>query len=376
MSMFGINGVGMSPMVFGVFMTISSVSAIVISTWLAHWSDTRWSRRHMLVAGALCGALGYASYAFIRDVVWLTVAGAILIGVASISFSQLFAHAREMLAQSSVAASDTALYMNVFRLFFALSWTFGPATASWVMEYYSFRGTFLVAAAVFVLFLIAVLRYVPHRPPQAQAAGKEPLPLRRALTRPVVLAHFFALSLVFTATTIAMSNLPMLIRETLGGTQRQVGIAYSVAPVFELPLMFFFGLLATRGDHARLIRIAVLLAVGYYAALTFVAAPWQVYPLQIISAAVVAVVSGIAITFFQNFLPDQVGTATNLYSTAMRVGGTAGYLVFGVFAQAYGYRAVFALCAGLCTVAFAILFAWRSRSQSATSALPTTKAAG
>jgi hypothetical protein len=33
-----------------------------------------------------------------------------------------------------------------------------------------------------------------------------------------------------------------------------------------------------------------------------------------LDAAVTAVVGGIAITFFQNFLPDQPGTATHLYS--------------------------------------------------------------
>ena len=59
MSLFGTQEVKMSNAVFGVFMTISSVTAIVLSTWLAHWSDTRYSRRSMLLLGSVCGILGY-----------------------------------------------------------------------------------------------------------------------------------------------------------------------------------------------------------------------------------------------------------------------------------------------------------------------------
>jgi SET family sugar efflux transporter-like MFS transporter len=359
MSMFGTQEVKMSNFTFGVFMTFTSISSIVLSTLLAHWSDTRISRRSMLVLGAACGTAGYAAYAMVRDVVALTLIGSLVLGIASITFSQLFAHAREMLSRSDIPAGDTPLYMNVFRLFFALAWTVGPATAAWCLSLYSYRGTFLVAALVFFLFLLAVLRYVPYAPPFARSQSTPPMPLRQALVRPVVLAHFIAFSLVFTAATICMSNLPLLVLNTLAGTERQVGIVYSVAPVFELPFMFIAGMLATKGDQARLIRLAVILSVVYYAGLSVVGSPWHIYPLQVISAAIVAVTSGIAITFFQNFLPDQVGTATNLYSTSMRLGGIAGYLSYAGLADRIGHRWVFVFCTAICVLALAILSAYR-----------------
>lgn len=359
MSVFCIDEVKMGNVTFGVFMTITSVAAIVLSTLLAHWSDTRFSRRTMLVLGAVCGTIGYAAYAFVRDVAWLTAIGALVLGISSISFSQLFAHAREMLSRSEVSPTETPLYMNVFRLFFALSWTVGPATASWVVMHFNYRGTFLVAAGVFFLFLLAILRFVPYAPPFVGAKAAPPMPLGRALTRPVILAHFIAFVLVFTAGTICMSNLPLFVTKTIAGEQRHIGTIYSIAPVFELPFMFFFGMLATKGDHARLIRFSFLLSVVYYAGLSLVGAPWHIYPLQIISAAIVAVTSGVAITFFQNFLPDQVGTATNLYSNAMRVGGTAGYLLFAAVAEPFGYRAVFVFCTVLCVAALGILLHYR-----------------
>jgi SET family sugar efflux transporter-like MFS transporter len=359
MSMFGTIEVGMKPMVFSIFMTITSASAIGLTTLLARWSDTHYSRRAMLVLGCVCGIAGYAAYAFVRDVVWLTVIGSLVLGVSSITFSQLFAHARELIERSDIPVRDTPLYLNVFRLFFALAWTAGPAVAAWVMMTYSFRGMFLVAALVFFFLLLTVLRFIPATPPTPGMVAAARLPLRSALQRGGLRANFAAFVFVFAAGTLAMQNLPLLVLDELGGRQLQVGIIYSIAPVFELPFMYYFGFLATRGDQARLIRLGIGLAIAYYLALTLARAPWHVYPIQILGAAVTAVVAGVAISFFQSFLPDQAGTATNLYATAQRIGSTGAYLVFGGLVDLIGHRGVFVVCATFCAIALTLLSARR-----------------
>jgi SET family sugar efflux transporter-like MFS transporter len=110
-----------------------------------------------------------------------------------------------------------------------------------------------------------------------------------------------------------------------------------------------------------LIRLGFVIAVAYYALLSLVHAPWEVYPIQVLSAAMVAVVSGIAITFFQDYIPNQPGTATNLYSTANRIGSTFGYLGFGTLTSLLGYRSVFLVCSGICAAAFLLL--WLARKE-------------
>jgi SET family sugar efflux transporter-like MFS transporter len=105
--------------------------------------------------------------------------------------------------------------------------------------------------------------------------------------------------------------------------------------------MVYLGVLATRIRHERLVVFAMLLASVYYAGLSLARAPQHVYVLQVASAAIVAVMSGVAISFFQTFLPNQAGGATNLYASASRVGSTVGYLTFGAVAGALGHRAVF-----------------------------------
>jgi len=360
MSLFGTREVGMSHFGFGVFMTTTSVSAIVISTWLARYSDTHWSRKSVLLLGGVSGALGYLGYAFVRDPVLLTGIGALLLGVFSVSFGQVFACTRETLEASTIERHEIPFYMNFIRLFFALAWTVGPAIAAYLMTHYSFRVTFAAAALTLLIFSALVALFVPRRPPSVasrQAAAE--LPLSLALKNRQLLAHFAAFVLYFCCATMGMMNLPLLILGELGGAERDVGIAYSIAPLFELPLMFYVGVLATRLEHAKLIMGALGIGIIYYAGLALTNAPVQVFPLQALSAAVVAVMSGVAITFFQNFLPNQAGSATNLYSTSSRIGATLGYLGFGTIAGALGHRAVFGVTTVLCAVSFTTLFMYR-----------------
>ena len=373
MSMFGTREVHMSEMVFGLFMTITVVSSIAISTMLARWSDTHLSRRAVLTLSTFCGALGYVGYALCRDVVWLTLIGSTVMAVSTTTFSQLFAHAREILGRSQVPASETPLYMNVFRMFFALSWTVGPAIGAWALTVWSYQGTFLMTAATFMALLGLIRWQIPSAPPPAaSAAAKAKLTsLSEALRRPDLLAYFIGLTLICACVTMGMMNLPLLVLDDLAGTQKQVGYCYVIAPIFELPFMFYFGWKATQGNQAKILRWGAGIAIVYYALLASVGAPWHIYLVQILSAAMIAITSGVAITFFQDYLPGQMGAATNLYSTAQRIGSTAGYLAFGLLAHALGHRAVFAICTSLCIITLILFYVYRPRAQKMSTAAAT-----
>lgn len=365
MSLFGASPeVGMSPRVFGYFMTVSTLAGVVVGTVLAHRSDAHSTRRSMLLVGSVAGALGYLGFAYVREFWSLLLISTLILGFSTITFSQLFAHAREALVREGVAKNEMAFYMNAFRMFFALSWTVGPAIASWVMVATGFRGLFLCASFCFVLFIIEVWRTVPALPPLgAKAARAESM--FSLLARADVAAHFLGFVLVFASGTICMMNLPLMVTQVLHGDTKDVGIIYSLAPLFELPFMLYFGLLATRKSQTGIIRSGVIIVLVYYVLLCVVGAPWHIFPLQILSAAATAVVSGVAITYFQNYLPDHPGSATNLYSNAMRIGGTLGYLLFGEIAQRYGYRNVFVACSLFTLTALLLLWVPQRRVQAA-----------
>lgn len=361
-SIFGTRELGLGPWGFGLFMTGNALGGILISTRIAKWSDVRFSRRSVLIAGSLAGAASYAAYAFTRDLRILVPTSILLGGIAGVTFSQTFALARDLMARRGIPEAEYPFYINVFRLFYALSWTVGPALGAFMVSAWSFRACFLASACLICAFAGLVAWGIEYRPPSAQArAAAAAMPLSRALRLPGFLAHFIAFILLLSCATMGMMNLPLLFLGPLGGREADVGWAYSIAPLFELPLMYYAGKLAVRVPTVRIVRWAAVLAVAYYAGLALARAPWHVYPLQVLSAALVAVTSGLAITFFQDFLPGQPGTATNVYSNAARIGSTAGYLLFGWVGTALGYRSVFWLCAGFSAAAWAIMRRWPPR---------------
>jgi len=367
-SLFGTQEVKLSLREFGAFQTVSAIAGIAISTFLSHRSDSRYSRRSLLRLSSACGAAGYLGYAYTRQV-WLLLAIAVcLLGIASLTFSQLFAHARELVSKSDLPPRDAPLYVNVFRMSFALAWTVGPAIAAATLHSTSFAGLFLAASGLYVLFFVIVScgvrsdeRALPaNRPPEAR--------FRAIVAAPGVLGWFTCFVLIFSATTMSMSNMSLYVLKELRGTDANVGTIFSLAPVFELPFMLYFGVLATRIGSTALIRAAFALALLYFSGLASVRAAWQIYPLQALSAAIVAVTGGIAITFFQNKVPGQLGAATNLYSNAQRVGTTSGYLAFGAVASRFGYRGTYVACALLAALALGLSSALERRSARATEA--------
>lgn len=362
MSLFGTKEVGLNSLEFGLFMTVTSLAAVVLSSLVARWSDVRYSRRSTLVMSGLAGTLGYLGYALVRDGWVLLAIGSTALAVSAGSFAQLFAYARDVIQRDERLRDKAPLYMNVVRISFAFAWTLGPMISAWLMMRLSFLGTFLAAAGLYAAFTTLVLLLVPSRPPTAEAqALAEALPLREALAEPIVFTYFAAFSLYHACSVMGMMNLPLYLTRTLEGAETDVGIAYSVAPVFELPFMISIGFLALRIEHARIIRASLVAAVLYYSGLALAEQPLGVFFLQILSAFVVSIMSGLAITFFQDFLPGQPGTATNLYSNSARVGSLLGYLAFGTIAEKFGYRVVFVACAIACTVSLSALVLLGSR---------------
>lgn len=358
-SLWGTIEVGMSARVFGLFMTVTALAAVVLSTVLAAWSDSHVTRRTMLIFGALGGVVGYAGYAFLRSPILLTIVGSIALGVASISFSQIFAYGREELERPENANADTPLLMSILRVAFSLAWTVGPALGAVVMVHFHYRGIFLAAAGLFLLFFFGVVRYVHHRPHPPAAHRPPRVPVMHVLRRPVILAHFGGFVLLFAAFTMNLMNLPLLVTQRLGGSEGQVGLIFGIAPVVEMPLMIWFGRLAARGHQVALIRFGVLVGALYFLALTFAGAPWHIYPMQILSAISIAVTTNVAITFFQDLIPGQPGIATTIYSNSFSAGSLVGYFAFGELVGSIGYRGIFWLCTALSFVTLVIFTAYR-----------------
>lgn len=357
----------MRPAVFGVFMTVTSLSAIIVATSLARWSDTRVPRKVMLILGASGGMLGYTGYALVREPLALLAIGSTLLALGMVCFSQLFAHTRERFFATEIPGVPPAFLMSVVRVCFSLAWTAGPTVGALMMIHFGFRGLFLGTAAVYLVFLLGVLRFVPFQPrtPLDHQVAREPV--WRVVTRGDIFAVFLAFLLIFAAHTINMMNLPLVITKLLGGTGRDVGIAFGIGPLAELPLMLWFGLLAARGHQLALIRFGAAVTVLYFLLLTLAQAPWHVFPMQILHGLSFAIISNVAILFFQDLVPGQPGLATTIFTNAANVGNLVGYFSFGALVRPLGNRGMFLFSAALTCATLALMLYYRPRMRAGSS---------
>jgi SET family sugar efflux transporter-like MFS transporter len=359
LSLWGTQAIGMRPPVFGMYMTATTLSAIVVATTLARWSDTHLPRKVMLLLGGCGGVAGYAAYAFLREPRVLVCIACTALALAALCFSQLFAYAREHYYDRDIPGVPPGFLMSVVRVCFSIAWTTGPSLAAWIVVKHGFTGLFLGAAALYLFFVAGIARYVPYqcRPAHVRAAVREPV--WRVLTRGDLLAVFVAFLAIYAAHTMNAMNLPLMLTEGLGGTSRDVGIAFGVGPLAEIPLMLWFAHLASRGHTLALLRFGGAITVLYFLLLNRVTAPWQVFLLQPLHGTSFAIISNVGILFFQDLVPGQPGLATTVFANATTAGNLLGFFAFGSLVQPLGNRGLFLASAGLTFLMAAILFLYR-----------------
>jgi MFS transporter, SET family, sugar efflux transporter len=248
--------------------------------------------------------------------------------------------------------------MNVFRAFFALSWTVGPAVAGWVLYELGFKGLFLCVSGGYLLAAIALAFLLKDIKIEVEAKPA-PVILRKFIVQSHILKNIIAMTCMAMASSMANLNMSQFITKVLNGTEKQVGLVVSVPPVFEVPFMIAVGILATKIGSRLLIRLGFGISVFYYGLLFLVTEPWQIYPIQILSAAQVSITAGIAVSYFQDFIPDEPGTATALYMNTTQVGNVLGFLGFGFFSSLIGYHNLYLLCTGLVIIGLTILLSER-----------------
>lgn len=355
LSLWGTKEVGMRPVTFGMFMTATTLSAILVATTLARWSDTHVPRKVMLLLGAVGGVVAYAGYAFIRDQRLLLLIGCTALALAALCFSQIFAYTREQYHDRSIPGIAPGFLLSVVRVCFSVAWTAGPSVGAWMMVKYGFHGLLLGASALYVVFAIGVMRSVPYEPRPAHLKAQPRDPVWRILTRGDVLAVFVAFFLVFAAHTMNAMNLPLMLTNVLGASGTQLGIAFGIGPAVEIPLMLWFGHLAGRGHSLRLIRIGAIVTMAYFILLNRVGAPWHVFVLQALHGMSFAIMSNVGIMFFQDLVPGQPGLATTTFANAANVGNLVGFFGFGALVERLGNRGLFLASAAL-TFGMVIIF--------------------
>jgi SET family sugar efflux transporter-like MFS transporter len=355
-SLFGATEAHMTPVRLGLFMTLTAVSSVIVSTVLGRIADRRADKKRIVLLSIAGSALGYALLCVTRNYVLLTIFGCVFLSIGAAVFPQLFTFGKARLHAEGI--ENTELPMATLRTTLSCAWVFGPAAGAIVLGATGFNGLFLSAAGAFAVAGVIVSLM---REPKTYDALDAADPASSSEIPPQGKnAHVYAALVSFTligmGSAIAIIMLPVLIVDQLHGTTAHVAQMVGLGAFAEIPMMLMLGGAARRINKANMIAWASLSHIVYFAGIALAPNLWVLVPLQILNAVVVAVTSCLGMSYFQELMPGALARATTLFFNTMRTGSVMAGVVSGFVAAAWGYRAVFAFCVLLASSASVILF--------------------
>ncbi|GGO38769.1 sugar efflux transporter [Deinococcus humi] len=351
MPLFARNEAHMSPLLLGIFMTLMSLSGVLISTQLARWSDGRIGSKPIVLTALLGAAIGYVLLCTTHSFVPLVLIACVFLGTGAAAFPQLFAFARTHFSLAGEEAADRS--MITLRSMFSVAWMLGPAAAAIILGAAGFRGLFLATAACYLLVSLP-LALARSRPVSQAPAVSETAEDGSGPRRPLALVAL-CFVLYGMSNTMGFIALPLHVTGALHEPSSTVGWLIGLCAFLEIPFILGFALFSGRFSNERLIHLSLGLFMVYFVVMAVAPSVWLLAAAQLIRAAVIAVTTTLGMAYFQELMPNRTGTALTLYANTNSVGAVLSGIVSGAFAQAFGYQAVFLLCAALTGAAFLLL---------------------
>ncbi|MES1564881.1 MFS transporter, partial [Escherichia coli] len=104
-----------------------------------------------------------------------------------------------------------------------------------------------------------------------------------------------------------------------------------------------------------LMLIAIVSGMCFYASVLMATTPAVELELQILNAIFLGILCGIGMLYFQDLMPEKIGSATTLYANTSRVGWIIAGSVDGIMVEIWSYHALFWLAIGMLGIAMICL---------------------
>lgn len=342
-----------------VFLIAQPLCAVAASSVMGRLSDGRFERQHILLVGAIGGALGAASFSVLRDYWLLLLFGCTVNALAGAVMPQAFGYAYAVLAGDPAAPMVT----STLRTFFSLAWVAGPPLAAVLLDaggfgllYGASAVLYLVVAAVAAFWLGGARGSAARTQPEASDAAQPADAGRRSLW--LTLA---GLVVIQSSLGLNVQALPLHISQNLGGRVRDAGLVLGLCAALEIPAMLGFGLLSKRVSLRALVMSGPVLGAAYFVIVASSTQVWQLAAAQVLNAGYIAIVGGLAISYVQELLPGQPGRASTLYSNTFPCGAILAGPLLGL-AVNNGYRMPYVAGIGLALVGLVLIVAGAGRT--------------
>ncbi|MBT8226800.1 MAG: sugar efflux transporter [Dactylosporangium sp.] len=349
---------GVGPVASAVFLVLMPLASVVMATVLGHLSDRRRIRRRLLLVAAVSGGIGSLCFALVDNYWVLLAVSMTLMAVAGSLSPQVFAYAKQLLDHSR--STRAPMTISTLRMLVSVAWVLGPPLAGMLLGVIGFGGLFALTAGGFVVAAMVVVFWLAEPSPPRSGADLPVTRHRDGGLNPTVWSTMLAFLMLQWAIMLAVLTLPLFISEDLHGEIKDAGLVLGLCAALEIPLMVFFGALATRLPLRGLVLFGTGFGLAYYVAVAASTAVWQVAAAQVLNACYISAVLGLGISYFQDLMPTSPGLSTTLFTNTNRIAAMFAGAVFG-YAQYAGYRLAYLACGGLCFAGLLLLAFTRPR---------------
>lgn len=334
------------PLMVGLFYSINSLGAMVISQIVAHYSDRYPNRKRIIAISCVMQMLGCLLFAFNRDYYLLLILGTLIFGLGSSAGSQLFALSREY---SESQKRDSTMFNSVLRAQLSLSWIVGPPLAYFLADQLGFTFMYAASATIFAISIIIVLLMLPQAVSSAERFANPELREEGIVSnRKAVILLCISCLLLNVCNAMMFINMPIYISKDLALPDRLAGIMMGTAAGIEIPVMLIAGYCTRFVSKKTLMLISIVSGVCYYIGLTFAQTEWQLIAIQLFNGLFIGIFASIGMLYFQDLMPYKMGTATTLFTNT----GSASWVIAGPFAglvaRHFGYHSTWLLAIALC----------------------------
>lgn len=349
LSLFLSQEINASPFFVGLFYSANAIIGIILSQILAKYSDRHDDRRKIMIYCCLIAVAGCLLFAYNRNYYVLILLGTTLLGLGSASNPQSFALAREY-AESN--GKEAVMFTTIMRTQISLAWIVGPPLSFFIALNWGFDYMYLVAGSAFLL-CAGVSRLLPKISPQ-RAAQKLQV-LAHTAPRQSVIYLFIANLLLWTCNSMYLINMPLFVINELHLDKELAGTLMGTAAGLEIPVMIIAGYLTQYFGKKSLMLLAMFAGFIFYIGMLFATQTWQLLILQGFNAVLIGIVATIGMLYFQDLMPNQMGSATTLFSNAAKASWIIGGPIAGAIAEIWHYHSVFYLAVVLILVSIGCL---------------------
>lgn len=353
LSLFARDELGASAvLVTGYFVAVATGGAVATFA-LGRISD-RGRNRGLLIRTSLAWlAVGSFLLARVHTLLSMLAIGVIFFSALNVANSQLLAHARDVLRSRPDALHGSLSMVTLIRVVFSLGSLLGFACGGAVLGFAGARPVFWASGVAYSLCLS--LAWSSLRAPVISSHDEQPTPDRSRLR--LVFALAAVMVLFSSGRVMQVSQLPIVVHESLREPASRVGLYLAIPPVAELALMPLAAVAARRWGRARAFLAGGVAIVVYYCGLAVVRQPWQLLLLQLCYAVFGAATVMVGIDVAQRLVPGRPGAATSAYLSHENVAVVTGSVVALASVAALGSQMGFLGPAGLCAVALGVA-AW------------------